>query len=158
MVAQVELWLCVLLRFFLCPNCGCVYLIIFMCQSCGLICRRGYVVFPWGLVACVSLCSDLFVTLKGACVCDIFLLVGFVEYPSPVEDWLTTLRKVRDWLPIKSCCTRCSMSMLSMHIVGATLLEPSSMAFLNSFPDSLARDLMAKVDVLRNKQSPRQFN
>ena len=27
---------------------------IFMCQSCGLICRRGYVVFPWGLAACVS--------------------------------------------------------------------------------------------------------
>jgi len=67
-----------------------VYLIIFMCQSCGLICRRGYVVFPWGLAACVILGIDLLVTLKGACVCDIFLLVGFVDYLSPEEDWLTT--------------------------------------------------------------------
>ena len=67
-----------------------MYLIIFMCQSCGLICRRGYVVFPWGLAACVILGSDLLVTLKGACVCDIFLLVGFVDYLSPEEDWLTT--------------------------------------------------------------------
>ena len=55
-----------------------------------MICRRGYVVFPWGLAACVILGSDLLVTLKGACVCDIFLLVGFVEYLSPEEDWLTT--------------------------------------------------------------------
>ena len=67
-----------------------MYLIIFMCQTCGLICRRGYVVFPWGLAACVILGIDLLVTLKGACVCDIFLLVGFVEYLSPEEDWLTT--------------------------------------------------------------------
>jgi len=71
------LWLCVWLRFFL-------------CQSCGLICRRGYVVFPWGLASCVILGSDLLVKLKGACVCDILLLVGFVEYLSPEEDWLTT--------------------------------------------------------------------
>ena len=65
-----------------------------MCQSCGLICRRGYVVFPWGLAACVILGIDLLVTLKGACVCDIFLLVGFVDYLSPEEDWLTTTLKV----------------------------------------------------------------
>ena len=56
-----------------------------------MICRRGYVVFPWGLAASVILGSDLLVTLKGACVCDIFLLVGFVEYLSPEEDWLTTV-------------------------------------------------------------------
>ena len=53
-------------------------------------CGRGYVVYPWGLAACVILGIDSLVTLKGACVCDIFLLVGFVDYLSPEEDWLTT--------------------------------------------------------------------
>ena len=77
-----------------------MYLIIFMCQSCGLICRRGYVVFPWGLAACVILGIDLLVTLKGACVCDIFLLVGFVDYLSPEEDWLTTSTPKLDDVPI----------------------------------------------------------
>ena len=71
-----------------------------MCQSCGLIFRRGYVVFSWGLAACVILGSDLLVTLKGACVCDIFLLVGFVDYLSPEEDWLTTSTPKLDDVPI----------------------------------------------------------
>ena len=77
-----------------------MYLIILMCQSCGLICRRGYVVFSWGLAACVILGIDLLVTLKGACVCDIFLLVGFVDYLSPEEDWLTTSTPKLDDVPI----------------------------------------------------------
>ena len=34
-VDMLELWLCVLLRMFLCLTCGFVYLRFFKCQSCG---------------------------------------------------------------------------------------------------------------------------
>ena len=58
-----------------------MYLIIFMCQSCGLMCRRGYVVYPWGLAACVTLGIDLLVTFEGGlCLCYIPACGGLLIY------------------------------------------------------------------------------